>query len=131
MPASHPEPRTLPDDLPTPDKVRPGAGPANPPSLTVLRLIGEEDASRLRDQLEALVTEFRELAHRLAVPFRMHIEPAYEQGVWYPDQLEVDGETWSLHIHGEHCLFISVKNGTEIEVHTERPDVIDPGFLLS
>lgn len=63
-------------------------------------------------------------------PFRLQIEPAYEQGVWYPDRLEVDGESWLLHIHGEHCLFTSLKSGTEVEVHTERPDVIDPWFLL-
>jgi hypothetical protein len=51
---------------------------------------------------------------------------------WYPDQLvEDDGESWSLHIHGEHCLFTSLKSGTEVEVHTDCPDAIDPGFLLS
>ncbi len=108
----------------------PGASSVRPPSLTVLRLIDEGDARRLRDQLEALVAEFRELAHRLAVPFRLHIEPAYEQGVRYPDRLEVDGETWSLYIHGEHCLFTSLTSETEIEVHTDRPEVIDPWFLL-
>lgn len=104
----------------------PGAGSATSPSLTVLRLIGQDDARRLRDQLEALVAEFRELAHRLAA----HIEPAHGQGDWCPDRLEVDGETWSLDIHGEHCLFVSVDKGTEVEVHTERPDAIDPWFLL-
>jgi hypothetical protein len=108
----------------------PGAGSANPPSLTVLRLIDKDDADRLRDQLEALVAEFRERAHQLAAPFRLHIEPAYEQGAWYPDRLDVDDETWSLHIHGEHCLFTSLTSGTAIEVHTDRPDVIDPWFLL-
>jgi len=77
------------------------------------------------------VTEFRELGNRLAQQFRPHIEPAYEQNDWYPDQLvEDDGETWSLYLHGEHCLFTSLKSGTEVEVHTDCPDAIDPGFLL-
>ena len=108
----------------------PGTGSAPRPSLTVLRLIDEDNARRLRDQLEALVAEFRELAHRLAAPFRLQIEPAYVQGVSYPDRLEVDGETWRLYIHGEHCLFTSLKSGTKVEVQTDCPDVIDPWFLL-
>ena len=76
------------------------------------------------------MAEFCELAHRLAAPFRLEIEPALEQGVWYPDRLEVDGESWLLHIHGEHCLFTSQKSGIEVEVQTDRPEVIDPWFLL-
>lgn len=107
-----------------------GSGSKGPPSLKVLRLIGADDARRLRDQLEELVAEYRVLANRLAVPFRLHIEPAYERAEWYPDLLEVDGETWWLHIHGEHCLFINQECGTEIEVRTDRADVIDPWFLL-
>jgi len=120
----------LPDDLLV--IVSPGAGSARSPLLTALRLIDEADGLRLRDQLQSLVAEFRELSNRLAIQFRRHVEPAYEQGDWYPDQLvEDDGETWSLHIHGEHCLFTSLESGTEVEVHTGRPDAIDPGFLLS
>jgi hypothetical protein len=108
----------------------PGSGSARPPSLKVIRLIDEADVRRLHDQIRALVAEFRELAHRLAVPFRLHVEPACERGDEHPDELEVDGETWSLHIHGEHCLFTSLTSGTEVEVNTDRPDVIDPWFLL-
>ncbi|WP_106188669.1 DUF6896 domain-containing protein [Umezawaea tangerina] len=119
----------LPDDLLV--IVSPGAGSVRSPLLTVLRLVDEADCLRLRDQLQALVGEFRELGNRLAVRFRLDIEPAYEQGDWYPDRLvEEDGETWSLHIHGEHCLFTNLRSGTEIEVHTDYPDAIDPGFLL-
>ncbi|CCH29534.1 hypothetical protein ABZ816_15705 [Actinosynnema sp. NPDC047251] len=108
----------------------PGTGSGRPPALVVVRLIDEAEAGRLRDRLHALVAEFRELAHRLAAPFRRHVEPAYDQEDCYPDELEVDGETWSLHIHGEHCLFTGLRSGTDIEVHTEHPDAIDPGFLL-
>ena len=118
----------LPDDLLV--IVSPGSGSARSPSLKALRLIDEADGLRLRDQLQALVAEFREISNRLALQFRLHVEPAYEQGDWYPDQLVEDGETWSLHIHGEHCLFTSLKSGAEIEVHTDCPDAIDPGFLL-
>lgn len=108
----------------------PGAGASPTPSLKVLRLVDEAEVHRLHDRLQALVAEFRELAHRLAVPFRVHVEPACLRGDPYPDELDVDGETWSLHIHGEHCLFTSAASGTEIEVHTDRPDLIDPWFLL-
>ncbi|WP_447006837.1 DUF6896 domain-containing protein [Saccharothrix isguenensis] len=108
----------------------PGAGPARPPSLKVLRLIDEAEVRRLEGRLEALVAEFRSLAHRLADQFRVHVEPACERGAWYPDELEVDGETWALHVHGEHCLFTSLGSGTEIDVLTDLPDAIDPWFLL-
>jgi hypothetical protein len=119
----------LPDDLLV--IVSPGAGSARSPLLKALRLVDEADGLRLRDQLQSLVAEFREISNRLALRFRLHVEPAYEQGDWYPDQLvEDDGETWSLHIHGEHCRFTNLKSGTEVEVHTDCPDAIDPGFLL-
>jgi hypothetical protein len=100
------------------------------PSLTVRRLIGVDDALRLRDRLEALVAEYRALAHRLAALFRLHIEPADEGDELYQNPLEVDGETWWWHDHGEHCLFADLDSDTEIEVNTHCPDAIDPYFLL-
>lgn len=108
----------------------PGAGPARPPSLVVRRLVDEGEARLLRDRLEALVAEFRALAHRLAVPFRRHVGPAVEQGTDHPDELDVDGETWALHVHGEHCLFTALGSGVEVEVDTGDPDAVDAGFLL-
>ncbi|WP_156077184.1 DUF6896 domain-containing protein [Saccharothrix sp. NRRL B-16314] len=108
----------------------PGAGSARTPSLTVLRLVDRAEIHRLHDRLQALVAEFRELAHRLAAPFQLHVEPACVRGDPYPDELDVDGEAWSLYVHGEHCLFTSADSGTEIEVHTDCPDLIDPWFLL-
>ena len=116
----------LPDDVLV--IVSPGAGA----SLKALRLIDEADVLRLSDQLQSLVAEFRELSNRLAGQFRLYIEPVCELGDWYPDQLvEDDGETWSLYVHGEHCLFTNLLSGTEVEVHTDCPDAIDPWFLLS
>lgn len=100
------------------------------PSLTIQRLIGVDDALRLRGRLEALVVEYRALAHRLAELFRLHIEPAHERGEQYRNPLEVDSETWWWHEHGEHCLFADQDSDTEIEVNTYRPDAIDPYFLL-
>ncbi|QFZ17224.1 hypothetical protein [Saccharothrix syringae] len=108
----------------------PGAGPGRPPSLVVRRLVDRDEARRLRGPLEALVAEFRDLAHRLAVPFRLHVEPALVGGDEYPDELEAAGETWSLHVHGEHCLFAGLVSGREVEVNTDDPDAVDPGFLL-
>jgi hypothetical protein len=100
------------------------------PSLAVRRLIGVDDALRLRDRLEALVADYRALAHRLAALFRLHIEPADEGDALYQNPLEVDGETWWWHDHGEHCLFADLDSDTEIEVNTYCPDAIDPYFLL-
>jgi hypothetical protein len=110
--------------------VSPGFHSQPAPSLTVRRLIGVDDALRLRDRLEALVAEYRALAHRLAALFRLHIEPADEGDELYQNPLEVDGETWWWHDHGEHCLFADLDSDTEIEVNTYCPDAIDPYFLL-
>ncbi|WP_433567071.1 DUF6896 domain-containing protein [Nocardia sp. CA-151230] len=100
--------------------------------LTVRRLISVDEAMRLRDRLEALVAEYRALAHRLAVLYREHIEPAGERGEECPNPLEIDGESWWWHEHGAHCLFADQGDDTdiEIEVNTYHPDKIDPYFLL-
>ncbi|MFI6315508.1 hypothetical protein ACIBEK_35825 [Nocardia fusca] len=110
--------------------VSPGFHSQPAPSLTVRRLIGVDDALRLRDRLEALVAEYRALAHRLAALFRLHIEPADEGDELYQNPLQVNGETWWWHDHGEHCLFADLDSDIEIEVNTYCPDAIDPYFLL-
>jgi hypothetical protein len=99
-------------------------------SLTVLQLIDEVEAQRWRGDLEALVAEFRAAASRLIEQFREHVEPAYERGESYPVELDVDGQMWKLHIHGEHCRFDSLADDTVIEARIDRPDSIDAWFLL-
>ncbi|MEV0856072.1 hypothetical protein [Nocardia fluminea] len=58
--------------------------------------------------------------HRARLPTRRAVS----------EPLEVDGETWWWHNHGEHCLFADQDSDTEIEVNTYCPDEIDPDFLL-
>ncbi|MFI5607092.1 DUF6896 domain-containing protein [Amycolatopsis sp. NPDC051903] len=106
------------------------AGTRQPPSLTVLHLIGNDDIERFRDRLESLVTEFRELARQLIAVFRQLVEPAYEQDLDHPESLEANGERWSLHLHGEHCRFQSLTSGAVVEVQIDSPDTLDPWFLL-
>jgi hypothetical protein len=62
--------------------------------------------------------------------FGQLVEPAYEQNLDYPDSLDVNGERWSLDIHGEHCRFQGLASGTVVEAHISSPDTLDPWFLL-
>lgn len=135
--SSRPDPQISPDDLPEQDTLRRLVVRGQKVTLlfsaqvTWSQARKADDALRLRDRLEALVAEYRELAHRLAMLFRLHIEPAYERGERYPNPLEVDGETWSWHHHDAHCLFADQDSDTEIEVNTYRPNEIDPHFLFA
>ncbi|GAA3975931.1 hypothetical protein GCM10023085_67920 [Actinomadura viridis] len=100
------------------------------PRLTVVRVVGTEEARRLRPALDALVADFRSLAERLSERFRLEIEPASDRGETYPRRLVVDGEPWQADPHGVHCRFESLESGVVVEAHNRRPGTLDPYFLL-
>ncbi len=82
--------------------------------LTVLRLISDSELEQLRPAAESLVAAFRATARALVA--------ALEQ--------DVVGEEWLVHEHGEHCRFEHAVTGVVVEACVDRPDELDPYFLL-
>jgi hypothetical protein len=88
-------------------------------TVTVMRLVGEDEAERVRPELDRLIADFRRLARDLAT------DPATDA-----DTDDPDADDWFADPHGEHCRFEHVESGLVVEVNLERPDELDPGFLL-
>ncbi|WP_322906111.1 hypothetical protein [Paenibacillus campi] len=53
----------------------------------------------------------------------------YEQDDDIEQQFTYAAEQWQIHLHGEHCLFISDRN-VRVEVNTYDRTWIDAGFFL-
>ncbi|GAB3983744.1 hypothetical protein GCM10029978_091380 [Actinoallomurus acanthiterrae] len=103
--------------------------PGRPPSIRVVRLVGEPELTRCRAELETLVADFRRTARRLIERCRAEAGPAWDEDEAF-ERIEVDGAHWWLSPHGEHCRFERADGAEVVEAHIERPAAVDPGFLL-
>jgi len=84
-------------------------------TVTVMRLVSDDEAERIRPEFDRLVADFRRRARDLAAA----------EG---DDRAGADD--WFADPHGDHCRFQHVESGLVVEVNLERPDELDPGFLL-
>ncbi|MFV2105699.1 DUF6896 domain-containing protein [Micromonospora sp. LOL_015] len=96
----------------------------------MLRLVDDEEATRLRPILESLVAEFRRTAAALVEQMRAGTPPGSDDDTDYPESVRYDDATWYLHLHGKHCRFENVASGEVVEANIYVPDAVDPYFLL-
>ncbi|KOV78517.1 hypothetical protein [Nocardia sp. NRRL S-836] len=82
--------------------------------LTVLRLLSDTELDQLRPAVESLIASFRGMARVLVA--------ALAQGAV--------GAEWLVHEHGEHCRFENAVSGVVVEACVDRPEELDPYFLL-
>ncbi|MEU7475162.1 hypothetical protein AB0A63_04210 [Lentzea sp. NPDC042327] len=82
--------------------------------LLVLRLISDDELTLLRPAVEALIADFRATTRALVVALAS----------------DAVDEAWSVHEHGEHCRFENLVTGVVVEAFVDRPDDLDPYFLL-
>lgn len=100
------------------------------PVLTVLRLVDDEEAARVRPALESLVAEFRRTAEALVKQMRAGMATGSDDDTDYPESVRYRDATWDLYPHGEHCQFVNVASGEVVEASIYAPDSVDPCFLL-
>lgn len=98
--------------------------------LTVLRLITEDEAARLRPELDRLIAGFRQRAGSLVARLRIDVLPRYDSGDEYPHEIEAAGVGWAIEVHGDHCRFEDPVSGEVVEANIHDPNALDPYFLL-
>jgi hypothetical protein len=98
--------------------------------LTVLRLVSDEEATRVCPSLERLVAEFRRTAGALVEQMKAGTPPGDDVDTDYPESVRYGDATWYLDPHGDHCRFENAASGEIVEANIDFPDAVDPYFLL-
>jgi hypothetical protein len=88
------------------------------------------DAEQHHEAVVALVADFRSHAAAVVEAARAAgVLAAYDAGDDHDDEVTAQGRAWGVWLHDPHGQFTAA-DGTVVEAHLYRPELLDAGFLL-